>query len=613
MYRTHTCGELRITDTGKQVTLAGWVQSIRKFGSITFTDLRDRYGITQLVFGEELNEQLISVSLGREFVIQATGTVRERSNKNNNIPTGQIEIAVTSFKILNKAATPPFTIQDDTDGGDDLRMKYRYLDLRRNELKKNLELRYAVNRSARNYLHEKGFMDIETPFLIKSTPEGARDFVVPSRMNSGQFYALPQSPQTFKQLLMVSGYDRYYQVVKCFRDEDLRADRQPEFTQIDCEMSFVEQEDILEMFEGMIKSIFKDVKNIDITEKVERMTWEDAMWNYGNDKPDLRFGMKLLNIKSAFQKNGNIEAKGDLIEGTEFAVFNDAETVLAIAVPGAAEFTRKQTDELTEWIKRPQIGMKGLAFIKCNADGSLKSSFDKFFNEQRLKIIVDAAGAKTNDLVLILAGPEERTRKAISELRLEMGERLGLRKKDHFKLLWVLDFPLFEYAEEENRWVARHHPFTSPKPAHISVMIENSPVIENAAEYLKHPYAAIKANAYDMVLNGNEIGGGSIRIFQRDLQEKMFDALGMTREEALHKFGFLLGAFEYGAPPHGGIAYGFDRLCAILGGSESIRDFIAFPKNNSGRDVMLDAPAAIDNQQLTELAIAITGPPGKVK
>jgi len=613
MYRTHTCGELRITDTGKQVTIAGWVQSIRKFGSITFTDLRDRYGITQLVFGEELNEQLISVSLGREFVIQATGIVRERSNKNNNIPTGQIEIALTSFKILNKAATPPFTIQDDTDGGDDLRMKYRYLDLRRNELKKNLELRYATNRSARNYLHEKGFMDIETPFLIKSTPEGARDFVVPSRMNSGQFYALPQSPQTFKQLLMVSGYDRYYQVVKCFRDEDLRADRQPEFTQIDCEMSFVEQEDILEMFEGMIKSIFKDVMNMDITEKVERMTWEDAMWNYGNDKPDLRFGMMLLNIKSAFQKNGNIEAKGDLIEGTEFAVFNDAETVLAIAVPGAAEFTRKQTDELTEWVKRPQIGMKGLAFIKCNADGSLKSSFDKFFNEQQLKSIVDAAAAKTSDLVLILAGPEERTRKAISELRLEMGERLGLRKKDHFKLLWVLDFPLFEYAEEENRWVARHHPFTSPKPAHISVMIENSPVIENAAEYLKHPYAGIKANAYDMVLNGNEIGGGSIRIFQRDLQEKMFDALGMTREEALHKFGFLLGAFEYGAPPHGGIAYGFDRLCAILGGSESIRDFIAFPKNNSGRDVMLDAPSAIDNQQLTELAIAITSPQGKLK
>ena len=606
MYRTHTCGELRITDIERQVTLAGWVQSVRKFGSITFTDLRDRYGITQLVFGEELNEQLNSASLGREFVIQAVGSVRERSNKNNNIPTGHIEIAVTSFKILNKAATPPFTIQDDTDGGDDLRMKFRYLDLRRNELKRNLELRYAVNRSARNYLHENGFMDIETPFLIKSTPEGARDFIVPSRMNAGQFYALPQSPQTFKQLLMVSGYDRYYQVVKCFRDEDLRADRQPEFTQIDCEMSFVEQEDILNMFEGMIKAVFREVKNIDITEKVERMTWEDAMWHYGNDKPDLRFGMKLLNIKSAFMRNGKIEATGQAIEGTGFGVFNDAETVVAIAVPGAAEYTRKQTDELTEWVKRPQIGMKGLAFIKYNNDGTLKSSFDKFFNEQQLRTVAEAAAAKTGDLILILAGPEERTRKAISELRLEMGERLGLRKKEDYKLLWVLDFPLFEYAEEENRWVARHHPFTSPKPEHISVMIDNSPVIKDAAEYLKHPYATIKANAYDMVLNGNEIGGGSIRIFQRDLQEKMFDALGMSREEALHKFGFLLGAFEYGAPPHGGIAYGFDRLCAILGGSESIRDFIAFPKNNSGRDVMLDAPSSVDNQQLNELGIAIT-------
>lgn len=612
MYRTHTCGELRIIDIDKQVTLAGWVQSIRKFGSITFTDLRDRYGITQLVFGEELNDQLLNASLGREFVIQATGKVRERSNKNNNIPTGHIEIAVTSFTILNKAATPPFTIQDDTDGGDDLRMKFRYLDLRRNELKRNLELRYAVNRSARNYLHEKGFMDIETPFLIKSTPEGARDFIVPSRMNAGQFYALPQSPQTFKQLLMVSGYDRYYQVVKCFRDEDLRADRQPEFTQIDCEMSFVEQEDILNMFEGMIKAIFKDVKNIDINEKVERMTWEDAMWNYGNDKPDMRFGMKLLNIKSAFMKNGKLEATGQIIEGTGFGVFNDAETVVAIAVPGAAEYTRKQTDELTEWVKRPQIGMKGLAFIKYNKDGSLKSSFDKFFNEQQLKVLADGANANAGDLILILAGPEERTRKAISELRLEMGERLGLRNKNDYKLLWVLDFPLFEYAEEEDRWVARHHPFTSPKPEHIDVMINNSHVIENAAEYLKHPYATIKANAYDMVLNGNEIGGGSIRIFQRDLQEKMFDALGMSREEASHKFGFLLGAFEYGAPPHGGIAYGFDRLCAILGGSESIRDFIAFPKNNSGRDVMLDAPSTVDNQQLNELGIAIT-PQDKLK
>jgi aspartyl-tRNA synthetase len=606
MYRTHTCGELRISDAGKQITLAGWVHSVRKFGSITFTDLRDRYGITQLVFGEELNEQLNSSSLGREFVIQATGEVRERSNKNNNIPTGEIEIAVASFKILNKAATPPFTIQDDTDGGDDLRMKYRYLDLRRNELKRNLELRYAVNRSARNYLHENGFIDIETPFLIKSTPEGARDFVVPSRMNTGQFYALPQSPQTFKQLLMVSGYDRYYQVVKCFRDEDLRADRQPEFTQIDCEMSFVEQEDILNMFEGMIKAVFRDVKGISITEKIERMTWEDAMWNYGNDKPDIRFGMKLLNIKSAYTRNGKLEATGQLVEGTAFGVFNDAETVLAIAVPGAADYTRKQTDELTEWVKRPQIGMKGLAYIKYNKDGSLKSSFDKFFNEQQLQSIAVAAHANPGDLILILAGPEERTRKAMSELRLEMGERLGLRNKNDFKLLWVLDFPLFEYAEEENRWVARHHPFTSPKPDHIDVMINNSPVIENAAEYLKHPYATIKANAYDMVLNGNEIGGGSIRIFQRELQEKMFDALGMSREEASHKFGFLLGAFEYGAPPHGGIAYGFDRLCALLGGSESIRDFIAFPKNNSGRDVMLDAPSVIDNQQLTELGIGIT-------
>jgi aspartyl-tRNA synthetase len=603
MYRTHTCGELRIGNVNQEVTLAGWVQSVRKFGSITFIDLRDRYGITQLVFGEELNEQLNAVALGREFVIQASGIVRERSNKNQNIPTGSIEIAVKSFSVLNRASTPPFTIQDDTDGGDDLRMKFRYLDLRRNELKRNLELRYAVNRSARNYLHENGFMDIETPFLIKSTPEGARDFVVPSRMNLGQFYALPQSPQTFKQLLMVSGYDRYYQVVKCFRDEDLRADRQPEFTQIDAEMSFVEQNDILDMFEGMIKAIFRDVKGIDIKENVERMSWDDAMWNYGNDKPDLRFGMKVLNIKTAFTRSEKNEANNDLLEGTNFGVFNDAETVLAIAVPGAADYSRKQTDELTEWVKRPQIGMKGLAYIKYNADGSLKSSFDKFFSEQQLKKLADASAAKPGDLVLILAGFEERTRKAISELRLEMAERLGLRKTEDFKLLWVLDFPLFEYSEDNNRWVARHHPFTSPKPEHIPVMIGYSPTIENAAEYLKHPYATIKANAYDMVLNGNEIGGGSIRIYQRDLQVKMFDALGMSREEANHKFGFLLGAFEYGAPPHGGIAFGFDRLCAILGGSESIRDFIAFPKNNSGRDTMLDAPSSIDNQQLNELGI----------
>ena len=484
-------------------------------------------------------------------------------------------------------------------------MKYRYLDLRRQAVKKNLELRYAVNRAARNYLHEHDFMDLETPFLIKSTPEGARDFVVPSRMNPGQFYALPQSPQTFKQLLMVSGYDRYYQVVKCFRDEDLRADRQPEFTQIDCEMSFVEQEDILHMFEGMIRHIFREVKGIEYADIIERMSWEEAMWIYGNDKPDIRFGMKLANLKSAFQKDGKIVATGELIIGAGFVVFDKAETVVAIAVPGAAEYTRKQLDELTEWVKRPQIGMQGLVSIKCNADGGFKSSVDKFYPEDRLKSIAEACGATPGDLVLILAGAEERTRKAMSELRLELGERLGLRKKDQFRLLWVLDFPLFEYSEEGNRWVARHHPFTAPKPDHILVMIDNDPTIKNTAEYLQHPYSGIKANAYDMVLNGNEIGGGSIRIFQRDLQEKMFTALGMTKEEALHKFGFLLGAFEYGAPPHGGIAFGFDRLCAILGGSESIRDFIAFPKNNSGRDVMLDAPSTIDDQQLKELAIRL--------
>lgn len=592
-------------DVGKEVTLAGWVQTIRKFGAITFVDLRDRYGITQLVFNEALNTQLESHPLGREFVLQAKGKVIERTNKNGAIPTGSIEIDVQQFTILNKSAVPPFTIQDDTDGGDDLRMKYRYLDLRRNAVKKNLELRYAVNRSARNYLHENNFMDIETPFLIKSTPEGARDFVVPSRMNAGQFYALPQSPQTFKQLLMVSGYDRYYQVVKCFRDEDLRADRQPEFTQIDCEMSFVEQEDILNMFEGLIKRIFKDVKGIEYNDAVERMTWEDAMWNYGNDKPDIRFGMRICTLKKPSTVFAEKQDQSFLINGANFQVFDGAEAVLAIAVSGGAVYTRKQLDELTEWVKRPQIGMKGLAYIRFNEDGTCKSSIDKFYTEERLKSIVDAAGAQKGDLVLILAGAEERTRKAMSELRLELGEQMGLRKKDEYKLLWVLDFPLFEYAEEENRWVARHHPFTSPKPSQIDTMINNDPVIHDAANYLAHPYAQIKANAYDMVLNGNEIGGGSIRIYQRALQEKMFDALGMSQEEALHKFGFLLGAFEYGAPPHGGIAFGFDRLCAILGGSESIRDFIAFPKNNSGRDVMLDAPSTIDDAQLNELNILL--------
>jgi len=484
-------------------------------------------------------------------------------------------------------------------------MKYRFLDLRRNAVKKNIELRYAVNRAARNYLHQQGFMDIETPFLIKSTPEGARDFVVPSRMNPGQFYALPQSPQTFKQLLMVSGYDRYFQIVKCFRDEDLRADRQPEFTQIDCEMAFVEQEDIINMFEGMIKSIFKEVKNIDYTETIERMTWEDAMWNYGNDKPDTRFEIKLLNLKKPASVYTSRQEQPRLINDAGFKVFDEAETVIAISIPGCSEYSRKQTDELTDWVKRPQIGMKGLVFIKCNTDGSFKSSVDKFYSEEKLKAIAAAAHAKAGDLVLIVAGAEERTRKAASELRLEMAERLALRNATEYKLVWVLDFPLFEYAEEDNRWVARHHPFTSPKPSDIATMIDNDPVITDAANYLQHPYANIKANAYDMVLNGNEIGGGSIRIYQRELQEKMFAALGMTKEEQLHKFGFLLGAFEFGAPPHGGIAFGFDRLCAILGGSESIRDFIAFPKNNAGRDVMLDAPATIDEKQLTELQIKL--------
>ena len=743
MYRTHTCGQLRLTDNHTTVTLAGWVQTVRKFGSITFVDLRDRYGITQLLFSEALNTELEANPLGREFVLQVNGAVNERSSKNANIPTGDIEINVASFKILNKSAVPPFSIQDDTDGGDELRMKYRFLDLRRNIVKKNLELRYAVGRSARNYLHENNFLDIETPFLIKSTPEGARDFVVPSRMNSGQFYALPQSPQTFKQLLMVSGYDRYYQIVKCFRDEDLRADRQPEFTQIDCEMCFVEQEDILQMFEGLVKRIFKDVKNIDYTETVRRMTWEEAMWTYGNDKPDIRFDMTLYNLKfprHAFPDTNNrfsifTTSEENLGWLNSFPVFKDAETVIAISVPGCSEYTRKQTDELTEWVKRPQIGMKGLVFIKCNADGTFKSSVDKFYSEEKLSAIAAAANAKPGDLILILAGAEERTRKAISDLRMELASRLFLRvfkyglnivdqtseinsgkkvyslrieskkypnlkkdeliniikqstlkdpasvqmieiknelsdfwfdaninnnntakyqeialytnrlnegkkkrtghhyfifieseqfafsilneirskigvrfnlsHKDDFKLLWVLDFPLFEYDEEGNRWVARHHPFTSPKPTQIAEMINNNPVIENAAEYLKHPYASIKANAYDMVLNGNEIGGGSIRIFQRELQEKMFAALGMDAEEQQHKFGFLLGAFEYGAPPHGGIAFGFDRLCAILGGSESIRDFIAFPKNNSGRDVMIDAPSTIDAKQFEELQIKL--------
>lgn len=575
-YRTHTCGELQAKDITKSVTLAGWVQTIRKFGSITFVDLRDRYGITQLLFNEALNTRLDATPLGREFVIQVEGKVIERSNKNLQLSTGEIEIEVSNFTILNASIVPPFTIVDDTDGGDDIRMKYRYLDLRRSAIQQNIQLRYAVNRATREYLHTNHFLDIETPFLIKSTPEGARDFVVPSRMNEQEFYALPQSPQTFKQLLMVSGFDRYYQIVKCFRDEDLRADRQPEFTQIDCEMSFVNQENVLQMFEGLVKHILKTVKNIDYAQPVERMTWEHAMEHYGNDKPDIRFDMKLKNITQTVQGKG-------------FKVFDDAEYIVAIVVKNCADYTRKQIDELTDWVKRPQIGMGGLAVVKYQADGILKSSFDKFFNEEQLKQIADTSHATANDLILILSGNKTKTQKAMSELRLEMASRLGLRKADEFKLLWVLDFPLLEYNEEEQIWHACHHPFTSPKPEHIEWMND------------KNKFKDIKANAYDMVLNGNEIGGGSIRIFQRDLQEKMFATLGLTKEEAQEKFGFLLGAFEYGAPPHGGIAFGFDRLCAILSGSESIRDVIAFPKNNSGRDVMLNAPSAIDDKQYKEL------------
>ncbi|MBS1731146.1 MAG: aspartate--tRNA ligase [Bacteroidetes bacterium] len=606
MYRTHTCGHLRITDVNRIVTLSGWVQTIRKFGAISFVDLRDRYGITQLLFGEELQPLLDVHPLGREFVIQVKGFVQERENKNAHLATGDIEVLVSEFDILNTALVPPFTIQDDTDGGDDLRMKYRYLDLRRNVVKKNLELRYAITRSVRNYLHEQSFIEVETPFLIKSTPEGARDFIVPSRMNEGQFYALPQSPQTFKQLLMVSGYDRYFQIVKCFRDEDLRADRQPEFTQIDCEMSFVEQEDILNTFENMIKRIFKDVKNLDYEEPIERMSWEDAMWRFGIDKPDTRFDMELTNIKTLFQ-NSKSKSYPELIAGTDFPVFNQAETVIALVAPECGFYTRKQTDELTEWVKRPQIGMQGLVYIKCNADGSYKSSVDKYFDEEKLQAIAETCGARAGDLILLLAGKEEKTRKAAGELRLEMARRLNFRNTETFKLLWIIDFPLFEYDDSSNRWVARHHPFTAPKKEQIAVMLNNDPSIKNAENYLAHPFAEIKANAYDLVLNGNEVGGGSIRIFQKDLQEKMFTALGMSKEDAMQKFGFLMNAFEYGAPPHGGIAFGLDRLCSIIGGSESIRDFIAFPKNNSGRDVMLDAPSTIEDEQLKELNLQWRG------
>lgn len=578
MYRTHNCGQLNTTHISQQVTLAGWVKTIRKFGSITFVDLRDRYGITQLYFNESISQTLASANIGREFVVQVQGTVIERSNKNPRIPTGSIEIEVENFTILNPSLTPPFTIEDDTDGGDELRMKYRFLDLRRDAIKKNLELRYKVSREARNFLDTQHFMEVETPMLIRSTPEGARDFVVPSRMHERQFYALPQSPQLFKQLLMVAGYDKYYQIVKCFRDEDLRADRQPEFTQIDCEMSFVTQEDILNTFESMTKHIFKEVNGIHFESAFPRMSYDKAMQHYGNDKPDIRFEMKLKELSQ-------------IVQGKGFPVFDDAELVIGISAIGCSEYTRKQTDELTEWVKRPQIGMKGLVFIKVNVDGTFKSSVDKFYNEEQLKAIATYCEAQPGDLILILAGAKALTRKAISELRLEMANRLGLRKATEFAPLWVTDFPLFEYDAEADRYVACHHPFTSPKPEHLEWMHD------------KTKYADIKANAYDLVINGTEIGGGSIRIFNKNIQETMFDALGMSKEEAQEKFGFLLSAFEYGTPPHGGIALGFDRLCAVLGGSDSIRDFIAFPKNNAGRDVMLDAPGAIDDKQKKELGL----------
>ncbi|MBS1643831.1 MAG: aspartate--tRNA ligase [Bacteroidetes bacterium] len=588
MYRTHTCGELRSSDIGKQVTLAGWVQYIREKGAVSWIVLRDRYGVTQLVFEEGRSQASVLEQLkgiGRECVLQVKGAVVERYSKNSEQETGAIEILVDTLNLLNPSSTPPFTIEEETDGGEDIRMKYRYLDLRRPTLRRNLALRYQVNRAVRNYLDTQGFWDIETPFLIKSTPEGARDFVVPSRMNEGEFYALPQSPQTFKQLLMVSGYDRYYQIVKCFRDEDLRADRQPEFTQIDCEMAFVEQEDVLNTFEGLFKHVFKEVKGIELTDAFPRMTWDDAMWHYGNDKPDIRFGMKLQNLKV------DGDYKFEQLKKVDFKLFSEAQSIIGIVAKDAAEWTRKQLDELTEWVKRPQIGMGGLVNLKCNKDGSFKSSVDKFFTPVQLQELASFCAASANDLVLFVAGNEALTRKAASELRLHLGNQLGLRQPNEYAPLWVVDFPLLEETEVEGHWAARHHPFTAPKPEHIALMDD------------KTQYKNIKANAYDIVLNGTEIGGGSIRIFQRDLQEKMFAALGMSKEEAQEKFGFLLGAFEYGAPPHGGIAFGFDRLCALLGGQETIRDFIAFPKNNSGRDVMLDAPSAIDALQKKELGL----------
>mgnify|MGYP002631333894 FL=1 len=580
MYRSHTCGELRLEDVGKTVILAGWVQRSRDLGGMTFLDLRDRYGLTQLAFDMETNAILGEQArkLGREFVIQASGTVIERSSKNKNIPTGDIEITVTELKILNTSKLPPFTIEDETDGGDELRMQYRYLDLRRAPVLQKLRLRNQVALETRKYLDSKEFIDVETPVLIKSTPEGARDFVVPSRMNEGQFYALPQSPQTFKQLLMVSGFDRYYQIVKCFRDEDLRADRQPEFTQIDCEMAFVEQNDILEMFEGLIKHLFNSVRGVNIEGSFPRMTYAEAMEKYGSDKPDIRFGMEFIDLTN-------------LTQGKEFVVFDRAEIVLGINASGCSEYTRKQLDELTEWLKRPQIGASGLVYIRCNLDGTFKSSVDKFYSQDDLKVIAQKAQAQTGDLILLICGEINKTRKQLSELRLHLGTELGLRDATIFKPLWVLDFPLLEWDEENKRYHAMHHPFTSPKAEDFHLLATDP--------------GKVRANAYDLAMNGVELGGGSIRIHDRTLQSQMFDLLGFSKEEAQAQFGFLMNAFEYGAPPHGGLAFGLDRLVATMGGSESIRDYIAFPKNNSGRDTMIDAPSPLNDLQLKELGIKL--------
>ncbi|WP_299245888.1 aspartate--tRNA ligase [uncultured Aquimarina sp.] len=578
MYRSHSCGELRTSDINKEVTLSGWVQKARNKGFMIWVDLRDRYGITQLIFDEERTPADVvekAKTLGREFVIQIKGTVIERESKNPNMPTGDIEILVKELQILNEAMVPPFTIEDETDGGEDIRMKYRYLDIRRNPVKNSLMFRHQVAMKVRNYLSEEGFIEVETPYLIKSTPEGARDFVVPSRMNEGQFYALPQSPQTFKQLLMVGGMDKYFQIVKCFRDEDLRADRQPEFTQIDCEMAFVEQEDILNIFEGLTRHLIKDIKGQEISE-FPRMTYDEAMRTYGNDKPDIRFDMKFGELN-------------EIAQHKDFKVFNDAELVVAIAVPGGASYTRKEIDKLIDWVKRPQVGALGMVYVKCNEDGSFKSSVDKFYDQEDLSKWAETTGAKAGDLICVLSGQANKVRGQLSALRMELAERLGLRNPEEFAPLWVVDFPLLEWDEDTERYHAMHHPFTSPKP-------EDIPLLDSKP-------GDVRANAYDLVLNGNEIGGGSIRIHDKETQALMFDHLGFTPEEAKEQFGFLMDAFQYGAPPHGGIAFGFDRLVAILGGQETIRDFIAFPKNNSGRDVMIDAPANIDTEQLKELHI----------